>query len=169
VPVLVDGNNLLHAARGAEQTGPLVGRSLLCDALAKWARRRRERVHVVFDGRAPRPDLAKQIGTSDIRVSYSGRRSADAVLIETLETDSAARRILVVSSDHEIIRAARRRRAKAMRSGEFWTMVQRDLSRPKAKPAEPPEKRRGLTPPAAEQWLKEFGLGQEDRGEADDG
>jgi len=157
VPVIVDGNNLLHVARQAEQAGPLLGRSLLCHKLGRWAQRRRERVHVIFDGPAPNQELAEQIRGPIIQVSYSGSSTADAVLKSILESDSAARRLLV-SSDREIARAARRRRARVMRSDEFWALVRLDLARPLPPRVEPREKWAGLEPAATDQWLREFGL-----------
>jgi hypothetical protein len=158
VPVLIDGDNLLHAARDARTPGPLLGRSILCDTIGRWAGRRAERVRVIFDGREPNRSLARQIAHPDIDVSYSGAATADAVLIGILETDSAARRMLVVSSDREIARAARRRRARPIRSDEFWALVQQDLARPQLGPSEPHEKHQGQTPDATDKWLREFGL-----------
>ena len=81
MPVVVDGNNLLHAARDADALSPLVGRSMLCDTIGQWAELRSERVHIVFDGCAPHEPLAQQIAHPAIQVSYSGPgRTADAVL-----------------------------------------------------------------------------------------
>jgi predicted RNA-binding protein with PIN domain len=159
VPVVIDGNNLLYAARAVEDPDRLIGRSMLCDALGKWAERRSERVHIVFDGPAPSAALAAQIGHPGIQVTYSGAgRTADAVVAYILDTDSAARRLLVVSTDHAIIRAAKRRRASPMRSEDFWAVVQRDLARPPRRRMEPEEKEAGLTADATRQWLEEFGL-----------
>ena len=158
MPVLIDGDNLLHAARDAKPPGPLMGRSMLCDVIGQWANRRSERVRVIFDGPEPNRSLAQQIAHPDIGVSYSGGISADAVLIEILETDSAARRMLVVSSDHEIARAAKRRRARPVRSEEIWALIQADLARPRPAPGEPREKRHGESPDATDKWLREFGL-----------
>jgi hypothetical protein len=162
VPVVIDGNNLLYAARAVETAGPLMGRSLLCGTLSQWASRRGERVHVVFDGPSPGRARATQIGDSDIEVSFSGGVSADAALIGMIEADSAARRLLVVSSDREIVRAAKRRRAQAIRSDEFWALVRQDLARALPAPTEPAEKRHGLDPEGTNQWLREFGLDQPD-------
>ena len=162
MPVIVDGNNLLYAARAAQDGGPLMGRSLLCDALGKWSRRRGERVHVVFDGPAPSDGLASQIADAAIQVSYSGGVSADAVVIEMLATDSAARRLLVVSSDRELAQAASRRRARSVRSEEFWALLRQDLARSLPRRIEPAEKVHGLGPEAAEEWLREFGLDEAD-------
>lgn len=167
MPVIIDGNNLLFAARGAEDDGPLVGRSMLCDAIGEWARRRGEQVRVVFDGPAPSQALAQQIGHAAIDVSYSGSTSADDALIEVLDTDSAARRLLVVSTDREIAQAARRRRATAIRSDEFWALLKQDLARPLPTPVEPREKRRGLSPAATDAWLREFGFAAGEAGPGD--
>ncbi|MBU0641025.1 MAG: NYN domain-containing protein [Planctomycetes bacterium] len=159
MPVLVDGNNLLFAAQAAEDPERPVGRSMLCRTLGDWVRLCGERVHVIFDGPAPARDLAAQIGDAEIQVSYSGAGvSADTVLIQVLETDSAARRLLVVSSDREVTCAARRRRAKIVASREFWVMLKRALSRPLPEPMEPAEKESGLSPGEADVWLQEFGF-----------
>jgi predicted RNA-binding protein with PIN domain len=170
MPVLIDGNNLLFAAREADPERP-PSRSTLCLRLGQWARRTGEKVAIVFDGPTPTASLARQIGDPDVAVNYSGAGiSADKVLTEAIEADSAARLLLVVSSDREIGRAARRRKAKTMRSDVFWATVQRDLARSKRRPAEPPEKRRGLRPGEAARWLSELGLdnGQPHAGSGDD-
>jgi predicted RNA-binding protein with PIN domain len=167
MPVLIDGNNLLFAARDTDPERP-PSRSTLCLKLGQWARRTGENVAVIFDGPAPAGPLARQIDDPDVAVGYSGAGvSADDVLIRTIEADSAARLLLVVSSDREIARVARRRRARAMRSDEFWALLQGDLARPQRSPLEPDEKRRGLRAADTESWLRELGLhgGEPDAGE----
>lgn len=163
MPVLVDGNNLIFAARQVDPTDLLIGRSMLCAKLGDWARRRRERVHVVFDGPEPEASLAEQLGDPDITVTYSGRGvSADRRIHELIAADSAARRLVVVSSDREVMAAARRRDARPMRADDFWRIVVADLSRPEPRPLEPPEKRTGLAPDQTDEWLRDFGL-EDDR------
>lgn len=163
MPVLVDGNNLLHAARDAGTSTLLIGRSMLCDTLGEWARRRNQRVHVVFDGPQPSTQLAAQIGHPNIQVTYSGSGiTADDAVLNILEADSATRRILVVSTDREVARAARHWRAQSIRSDEFWATVKRDLARPLPRRSEPEEKEVGLDPEATQQWLEEFGLADSD-------
>ena len=161
MPVLVDGNNLLHAAQDVEDPDHPLGRARLCEFLSVWARRTGERVAVVFDGPAPGEALGQQIGGSDISVTYSGRGvSADAVLIELIEEDSAARRLIVVTSDRAIAKAARRRRARPVRSPDFWEGLRAELAKPVRRPLEPPAKRRGLTADESEWWLRQMGLDQ---------
>ncbi len=158
MPVLIDGNNLLHAARAVE-SNPAIGRSMLCGRLGEWALRRRQKVHVVFDGPAPPGALRAQIGHRAIDVSYSGTgTTADVAIVNRMDADSAARRLLVVSTDHEVRKAARRRRAESVRSEPFWQMVVQDLARPVPAPKDPPQKRAGLAAGEADEWLTQFGF-----------
>lgn len=159
MPVVIDGNNLLYAARAAGTSSLLIGRSMLCDTIGRWSKRTGERVHIVFDGPAPDAALATQIGNPAVEVSYSGPgRTADTVITYLIDADSAARRLLVVSTDRAIIRAAKRRRARATRSEDFWSNLTRDLARPVPVESEPKEKGDGLSPEATEEWLGLFGL-----------
>ena len=159
MPVVIDGNNLLYAARAAGTSSLLIGRSMLCDTIGRWSKRSGERVHIVFDGPAPDPDLARQIGNPHVEVTYSGPgRTADAVITYHVDANSAARRLVVVSSDRAIIRAAKRRRARPIRSEDFWSAVTRDLARPIPDEGEPKEKGAGLSPEATDEWLDWFGL-----------
>ena len=159
MPVVIDGNNLLYAARAVEDPDRLIGRSMLCDALGEWARRCDEQVHIVFDGPAPAAPLAAQIGHPGIQTSYSGAGvSADSVVMNIIETNSAARRLLVVSTDRAIVRVAKRRRARPVRSEDFWARLKGDLARQPRQKSEPEEKEAGLSPEATQQWLDEFGF-----------
>ncbi len=160
MPVVIDGNNLLHAARKRDSTQLLIGPSMLCDKVGSWARRCGERVRVVFDGPVPSAARAAQIGHPAIEVLFSGSGvSADAVVIGIVEHDSAARRLLVVSSDRAIQRAAKRRRARTIAADAFWVALLRVLERPEGKQRrEPEEKEAGLGPAATAEWLAEFGL-----------
>ncbi len=160
MPVLIDGNNLLFAAQAAGDPDHRLGRDGLCAALSAWALRMRQRVRVVFDGPAPSEGFQAQLARDAVEVSFSGAGvSADEALIDLLARDSAARRIAVVSSDREIARAARRRRARPMKSEAFWARLQDDLQRPARLPnPEPREKRAGLSANATDHWLRELGL-----------
>jgi hypothetical protein len=168
LPVLIDGNNLLHAVRALEDPERLFGRFMLCEVLGRWARRYGERVHVVFDGPEPAAELREQLGHANIELSFSGGQTADDLIHNLLESNSAARRLLVVSSDHAVQRAAKRRRARPQKSDDFWITVKRDLKRPNSpKAVEPEEKRRGLNSTATETWLEEFGFGDSGSGSQD--
>ena len=72
MPVLIDGNNLLFAARDVDDPERPLARSGLCEWLRRWSIRSGERVTVVFDGPMPSASLARQIAGDGIDVVYSG-------------------------------------------------------------------------------------------------
>ncbi len=95
----------------------------------------------------------------DAKVLYAGGgREADDEIERLLEVTSHASRLLVVSSDKRIQRAAKRRKAGWTRSETFLEEIARDLDR---KRAEPLPKWVHEIPLGAEQvsaWMAEFGL-----------
>lgn len=154
--VLIDGYNLLHAARAHVRGSCHLGRSQLCRLLGDWAEAESHRVVVVFDGSGPPGDLAEQLADPRIVVIQSGERDADTWLAEHLRGYSGAREALVVSSDHAVQRNARSRRAMVEDSEPFiGRLLRRGPTRP---PGEPEEKREGLAHDERERWLNEFGL-----------
>lgn len=161
MPTLIDGHNLLHAVRKESPERP-PSRAILCHYLGHWARRTRERVSIVFDGPAPTPELMAQIEHADLEIEFSGAgTTADSVIIDKINADSAARRLTIVSSDREIRRAARRRRAKTAKSEEYWEQIQTDLARPAPTRREPHGKHIGLNSGDTEYWLRELGFDEE--------
>jgi len=158
VPFLIDGNNLLYAVRNA---GLDVGPAGLCAMLGRFADSR-QRVRVVFDGPPPPAPQAEQIAETGVEALYAAPRSADELIAEAVATDTAPRRLTVVSTDRAVRRAARRRRCRLERSDEFADRLMRFINRPpRPGSVEPPEKRRGLTPEQTEAWLKELDLDTE--------
>ncbi|MGE3180176.1 MAG: NYN domain-containing protein [Phycisphaerae bacterium] len=158
MPVLVDGNNLLYAAREIDDPDRVPGRAMLCSLLGQWAKRRSQTVHVVFDGPKPDGGFAEQIKSENVEVTFSAARSADDVLIELLAANSAPRLLIVVSSDREVRRAASRCRAVATMSDAFWHDVRRDLRRPEQEVREPNARNRALSAEESAEWMEEFGF-----------
>jgi predicted RNA-binding protein with PIN domain len=96
-------------------------------------------------------------------------KDADELIERLIEADSAPRRLTVVSSDHRLQRAARRRRAHPIDSDRWYSEVSRQHRRrneERASNAKPP-------PPATatevEYWMRLFddtaGEGDSTRGE----
>lgn len=163
--LLIDGYNLLHAAGLARRTyGPgefeRTRQRLLKLVAGQLLARERERTTVVFD--APQQSL----GPSPPRVIYGirvifagGEGDADAVIERLIESNTAPRRLHVISSDHRIQRAARRRRSKFYDSEQFLDRIfRRRGPDERARRAEPIEKQQGLTAPGEiEAWMRAFG------------
>jgi len=155
VPFLIDGNNLIHALR---QAGIEVGRVGLRRLLGRLSSDG-EKVQIVFDGPPPAELPGGQGDDRGLEVAYSAPRSADELIVEHIADNTAPRRLTVVTSDREILRAARRRRCRLATSQDFIEFLLRALLRgAKPRPVEPPEKRKGLTAEQARRWLRELGL-----------
>lgn len=156
--VLVDGCNVLHVE--GVLPADLAGLDVadLVDLLAA-SRYRREDVVVVMDGPANGPG-----GRDRIRVVASGAgRSADERIMAFIDASSTPRSILLVSSDREIQRHARRRRCRVLSSEAFLEQLGRDGSahRHGRRGGSMP---RGHTPPLhqdTQRWMAAFGLDEQ--------
>lgn len=158
MPVLIDGNNLLFAAAAHDPERP-PGRHRLCELLGRWGRRMRQRVDIVFDGPPPPAELLAQMGGLGVGVAFSGGGvTADERISERIRQCSAPRRLVVVSTDHAVAQAARRRRCASVRSEDFWPRLLLDLAAPPRRPLEPEQKRAGLAENEVEAWERELGL-----------
>lgn len=157
MPYLIDGNNVLFALA---QAGVYVERGGLVRLLEGLAARENQHVTVVFDG-AEHAD-SPQDERADVRVKilYAAPRIADEIVESLIASDFAPRRLTVVSSDHEILAAAHRRRCPGQTSEQFT----RHLLHPPERPPSPeaPERQGHLGPEETRRWLKEFGLDDED-------
>jgi predicted RNA-binding protein with PIN domain len=125
VSLLIDGYNLLNAVgvmpphdrpAGLEQS-----RRALLDFLAdKLEPREVSRTIVVFDAAGAPPGLPRQVTYRGLLIRFAPRTTdADTLLEELIQADTAPRRLTVVSSDHRVQRAAKRRRARAVDS-DVW-------------------------------------------------
>jgi uncharacterized protein len=163
--LLIDGYNLLHAAGLARlRYGPgdlerarfrLVG--LLCEKLTEPEQMR---CTVVFDAQNALSDVKREGRRHEIRVLFAPpRQDADTVIEDLVARHPAAKQLIVVSSDHRLHKAAKRRGAQPVDSEIFWDRLQH---RPDARMAlvEPPEAAPGkpaAKSAATDAWLKEFG------------
>ncbi len=113
VPIVIDGNNLLHSLRPAERRRRTV-RSQVLEAV----RRETMDVRVVFDGPPP-AGVPPTEHLGRVHVIYSGGRSADDVILELIPSGRPAGQWIVVTNDRGL--AARVRRLGAsVRSLAEW-------------------------------------------------
>ncbi|MEX2122179.1 MAG: NYN domain-containing protein [Pirellulales bacterium] len=164
--LLIDGYNLMHAAgiigRGRGPGGFERSRLALLDFVAESIETDEVgKTTVVFDAAgAPRglPSILTHRGlTVRFAVSYD---DADELIEELIEADTAPRRLTVVSSDHRLQRAARRRKAQAIDSDRWYAeVVRRRVDRshgPSAQQAAPSIKPGPPTAGEVEFWLERF-------------
>ena len=160
--LLIDGYNLMHAAgiigRGVGPGGLERSRLALLNFVAESLDEdQRQAATVVFDARgAPRglPTMLVHRGvTVRFAVEYA---DADELIEELIRAESAPRRLTVVSADHRLQRAARRRRATAVDSEQWYADVlrRRQHRPPPAVPSTKPD--RSQTVGEVEFWLSQF-------------
>ena len=158
--ILIDGYNLLHAAGVFGETrGPggfEASRQALLEALARLLGDARDKATVVFDATDAPPGLPARSLHDGIQVVFArDYPSADALIEDMIEAHNAPTSLTVVSADNRVIAAARRRRAKAVPSGEWFAELRaaaRQSPQPETKPP-PPE-----SDVEVERWLREFGF-----------
>lgn len=138
--LLIDGYNLLHAT-GIFGRGPAPGslqrsrQALLNFLAASLPPEEVARTVVVFDAAAAPPGLPRTMQHGGMTVRYAERdREADDLIEELIKADSAPRKLTVVSSDHRLQRAARRRRATAVDSDVWYAALR--AARQQRSPAE---------------------------------
>jgi predicted RNA-binding protein with PIN domain len=164
MPLIIDGYNLLHASgilgRGVGPGSLERSRTALLSFLAEsLAERELSATTVVFDAREAPPGLPRVTQFRGITVRFAERGSdADQEIEQLIAAHSSPRRLTVVSSDHRLHRAARRRRATAVDSDRWYAATLRErierarTKGPGRKPSEPP------TEAEVRFWLREFGL-----------
>ena len=137
MPYLVDGDNLLGTWRGRSRSD--AERRRLAFELDRFARRSGREVLLVFDG-VPAPGL--ELGPG---VRFSGRQSADAVILERLRSSPEPQGWMVVTSDRSLGDRCRWLGARVERSDLFRRRLAQSTG------GEKPEREDDL-----EHWLSVF-------------
>lgn len=123
MPLLVDGNNLLHRLPKGSRTRSAV-RALVLDA----TRHERISVVVVFDGPPPTGSPEREL-LGQVTVVYSGAAVADDVIIGRIPAGASARQWVVVTNDRALAGRARERGAAVRTLGEWSARPRRAPSR----------------------------------------
>ncbi|HEX3727412.1 MAG TPA: NYN domain-containing protein [Pirellulales bacterium] len=168
--LVIDGYNLLHASgilgRGRGPGGLERSREALLNFLAESLDADMLRqTTVVFDAREAPPGLPRVRQQRGMTVRFAEKASdADEVIEALIRADSSPRKLVVVSSDHRLHRAARRRRATAIDSDQWYLQVVRE--RIERAQRDSPKQVIKPSPPASEgevrYWLRQFGLDSPD-------
>jgi predicted RNA-binding protein with PIN domain len=125
VSLIVDGYNLIHAAgiigRGVGPGGLERSRLTLLNFIVESIEPAEiPNTTVVFDAMNAPPGLPHTLAHRGLLVRFAPSPSdADALIEDLIRRDSAPRRLTVVSSDHRLQRAAKRRKARAVDS-DVW-------------------------------------------------
>ncbi|MEE4273623.1 MAG: NYN domain-containing protein [Thermoanaerobaculales bacterium] len=106
MPLLIDGNNLLHRLPQGDRSRTGVRRQVL-----EATRHETISVTVVFDGPPPEGMSARE-SLGNVTIAYSGVKSADDVIVASLPPGKAASQFSVVTDDRELAARVRDRGAR---------------------------------------------------------
>jgi predicted RNA-binding protein with PIN domain len=113
----------------------------------------------VFDAAEAPPGLPRVVMHNGMTVRYaSDYDDADALIEELIAANNVPRSLLVVSSDHRLQRAARRRRAPFVDSDVWFAEAARRNRSSRSRLSEPqsPSRAVSLTAEEIAYWLAEF-------------
>ena len=114
MPILVDGNNLLHRLPRPNRNREQVRRMVL-----DHCRHERVKITVVFDGPPP-PGAPPREELGTVTVVYAGSETADDVIIRGLPGGASARNWVVVTDDREL-QARARNKGASIRTHAEWS------------------------------------------------
>ncbi len=162
--LLIDGYNLLHVTGiFGKGTGPgsfQRSREALLRFLAASIDFQRHRdTTIVFDANDAPPGLPDTMQHEGLLVRYArDYPDADTLIEELIAQHSTPRKLLVVSSDHRIQRAARRRKARPIDSDVWYSQIwERRAQNRKENNRPGPEKPIGqLSRTDIDYWVGEF-------------
>jgi predicted RNA-binding protein with PIN domain len=139
--VLIDGYNLMHAM--GLLNGPVGPHGLAKARAALFGRltavhTETDAVTVVLDARGALPGADESESRGPIEICYTLREEADDFIERRIAHDSAPTRLVVVSNDHRLRDAARRRGCDSWSCGDYADWLERqERDRARARPSEP--------------------------------
>jgi predicted RNA-binding protein with PIN domain len=161
MPTLIDGYNLLHAmgrltARAGKQALEGARRSLLLRVRAGHGPGAHD-VTVVFDARGAPEGAPTESSHEGIQIKFARGQTADDLIEDLIRAEPSPRFLVVVSDDHRVQRAARRRGCQTLGCLDYYErlLARRPASPPP--PAAPSAKPEGCTPEETRRWLDTFG------------
>jgi predicted RNA-binding protein with PIN domain len=167
--ILIDGYNLLHASgvMGRGRGPGFLERSrqaLLNFLVESLDEQEAARCTVVFDAANTPTGLPRTTSHRGIAVKFAaGKADADELIEELIVADSSPRKLTVVSSDHRLHRAAKRRKATPVDSDIWFTQLVRRRSERQRSPATSDAKPPAPSTPGEMQfWLRAFGVAEKE-------
>ncbi len=140
---------------------PAMGRETMMRAVDAWARRVGVEVLVVFDGGQPIASLLQQMVTRRVSARFSGRETADDVIVRLVGRMKPSDRSVIVSADKAILREAKVCRCPVLDSVSFVHEVfDKDRSRPGV--VGQPNVEKPGTGGDVDEWLNTFGIDDTD-------
>jgi hypothetical protein len=162
VRYLIDGYNLLFAHLGTRPSRQLSralerARRRLLDKLRAGHGQQAMDVTVVFDAAHAPPGAPAEWDYHGIHVSFAVEQErADDLIEQRIRQASAPRQLTVVTNDHHIQHAARRRHCTVLPCDAYLDWLERPVKERHAESAAPPVKPATLSREETEDWLGTF-------------
>jgi predicted RNA-binding protein with PIN domain len=157
---LIDGYNLLHAiGLLGGQVGPQrlqTARLALLSQLHGWLGAETAGVTVVFDAARAAPGAVPEDHYQGIHIWYALDGQADDLIEELIQNDAAPQQLTVVSDDHRVQNAARRRRCPVLGCMDYLDALDQRRQQPRTLPADGHAKPEGVSAEETQHWLREF-------------
>jgi predicted RNA-binding protein with PIN domain len=149
MPLLIDGHNLIGQLAGLRLDEPDDEAKLVAH-LRTYCAREGKQATVVFDHGLP-GGWSESLSGGGVRVIFaSAGRNADGILRERIREARDPRGLMVVSSDREVIAAAKAKRVRVMQAEVFAARL--GLSTEATASDEAP-----LSPEEVDEWMQVFG------------
>jgi predicted RNA-binding protein with PIN domain len=156
---LIDGYNLLHAMgllRGkAGPHGLEKARLALLGHLCCCHRTEVSAVTVVFDASGAPPGAVPEDEYQGIHICYALDGEADDLIEDLIQRDATPRQLTIVSDDHRLQQAARRRRCPVLGCLDYLDEMER-LRQWKPPSESAPAKPESVSEGETRHWLREF-------------
>jgi len=127
MPLLIDGHNLIGKMPDISLEDP-DDEAKLVSRLKAYCSRTHKRATVVFDQGLP-GGTSHVLSSSVVKAIFApAGRVADGILKERIRKSRDPQGLIVVTSDHEVARAAEARRARVIRSEDFARQIESSSS-----------------------------------------
>lgn len=127
MPFIIDGHNLIAALPDLDLSDPDDERKLV-EILQGFCSRTNRRATVYFDRGVLGGEPTIKSGRVDVRFVRLPRTADDAIHDHLLKLDKEAPNWTIVSSDREVVSAARRAGASVLHSDAFAQMISRSVN-----------------------------------------
>lgn len=164
--LLIDTYNVLHVTGVLPESLAGLDAPGLADLVGAHAMAGVKTALLVCDGSGgPADDGFPRAHSPGVSIVYAGRHSdADSLIERLIEEDSAPRRLVVVSSDRRVQRAARRRGARVEESEAFLRRIvaRARKAAPGSAPGNPLRAQVPLDAYSTASWMRLFGFDAHD-------
>lgn len=164
---LIDGYNLIHALGMIQKNmaagGLEASRRQLLEFLSASFGEQSPHVTVVFDAKQVPRRGSRQSAYRGLQIQFAPKGQSADDLIETLiASHSTPAGLVVVSNDHRLMDAARRRGAQPWTEQQLLDFVEANKQPATAPQATDNEPAKEMSPEEKKRWLKEFGTVEDD-------